>query len=88
MSFDFKASQIKHLVVYKDLKDLKDLINSGKDIYEEFAKVKYNKRGSKNSILLLSYGGNENTIKEMPLLDSKQILEKYNKWFEIKTQHI
>lgn len=86
VSFDFKASQIKHLVVYKDLKDLKDLINSGKDIYEEFAKeLNITRKEAKICILLLSYGGNENTIKkEMPLLDSKQILEKYNKWFEIK----
>lgn len=84
VSFDFKASQIRHLAIHKQLDNIIDIINSGEDIYEVFAKeLEITRNEAKLCMLLLSYGGSQETIKkELPLLDAEEIENKYNKWFK------
>ena len=84
VSFDFKASQIRHMALYKDLQNIKEMFEKRIDPYNQFAKeLNITRNEAKLSILLLSYGGSEATIqKELPLLNSKKICKLYNKWFE------
>lgn len=89
VSFDYKTSQIRHLAIEKNLIKIKEIINSDKDIYEEFAKSTgiNNREQAKTILLLLNYGGSINTIdKQFELTFSEEELLKieqiYKEWFE------
>jgi hypothetical protein len=88
VSFDFKASQIRHLAVHYELDIVKKIINDGRDIYTVFGKeCGIEERNIiKKIILLLSYGGNKTTIERefsFDLTDNQieKAIKLYDSWF-------
>lgn len=87
VSFDYRTSQIRHMAVYRNLKEVKNIVEK-EDIYTKFSiESGVNNRDiAKLTMLILSYGGSEETIKEkFPQIDQKYIknmVNIYDQWFQ------
>lgn len=78
VSFDYKASQIRHLAKLQKSKYILNIINNtNNDIYEEIAKdFKEDRNTTKKIVLLLMFGGNEDTIvKDFPNISKEKAIE-------------
>lgn len=89
VSFDYSASQIRHLAAYKNIQKIINIFESGGDVYEEFAKdCQITRDQAKTIFLLLLYGGDEKTIKKqfetLSVDKIYDIVKKHEKWFETK----
>ena len=93
VSFDFTTSQIRHMASYLDLEWLKEIFNQDIDVYQKYAnETGINKRSIAKIIMLtLSFGGNENTIRnkfedELDEKTIKKAVEIYDEWFKMKNK--
>lgn len=90
VSFDYSASQIRHLAVLNKAKTiLRHFNTTNEDIYEKASKLfKTTRNEAKLIMLLLMFGGNEETIvSQMPninLEQAKEIVKKHQKWFNLE----
>jgi len=87
VSFDFSASQMRHIADYLQLDWLIQWFEEDKDVYEEFAKrIKTDRATAKTIMLLLSFGGGRNAIEEkFEWLEDEIIdnaLDLYEQWFQ------
>lgn len=87
VSFDYKTSQMRHLAVYRQLDDVRVIIEK-EDIYERFSRDSgiNDREVAKVSMLILSYGGSESTLLEkFPEINPNKIskiTKLYDEWFK------
>lgn len=87
VSFDYKTSQMRHLAVFRELDEVKQIIEK-EDIYERMSKESglNNRDIAKTSMLILSYGGSLETIVEkypdVELEKVTKLVKIYEKWFK------
>ena len=91
VSFDFSASQIRHMAVLYDIEWLKEMFKKDLDVYVEYAKETgiEERKTAKIIMLLLSFGGSRNTIENKfgEILSEEKIdkaIEVYDDWFKTK----
>jgi DNA polymerase I-like protein with 3'-5' exonuclease and polymerase domains len=93
VSFDFSASQMRHLAVYKNLTKIKAIFDNDLDVYDEFGKeTNIHDRGlCKKIMLTLSFGGTKETLKNNFVLelndeDIENVTKVYEEWFKVDVQ--
>lgn len=89
VSFDYSASQLRHLAVLNNAElFLRHFNEETEDIYQRIANYFRTERNTAKTImLLLMFGGNENTIinkfPEISLKKAKGMVETHSKWFNL-----
>lgn len=87
VSFDYRTSQMRHLAVFRELDEVRHIIEK-EDIYERMSKESglNNRDIAKTSMLILSYGGSLETIVEkypdVELEKVMKLVKIYEKWFK------